>query len=138
MSASSLCFPAAVLMAIVGMGWGILMAMGQDHTMMPAHAHLNLLGWVTLFLMGVFYRLYPQIDRSRAALAQSAVWIVGTIGLITGIALVHGGTAGGDPIAAISSLVLVADMFVFGILVVRGLRLVKDGDAGAARLAAAE
>lgn len=138
MSASSLCFPAAVLMALVGMGWGILMAMGQDHTMMPAHAHLNLLGWVTLFLMGVFYRLYPSIDRSRAALVQSAVWIVGTVGLITGIALVHGGDAGGDPIAAISSLVLVADMLVFGVLVVRGLRLVKAGEAGAAQPAAAE
>ena len=71
MKASSLSFPAAVVMVIAGMVWGIVMAISQDHSAMPAHAHLNLLGWVSLFLFGIFYHLHPAIDRSRAALFRS-------------------------------------------------------------------
>ena len=46
---------------------------------MPAHAHLNLLGWVSLFLFGVFYQLHPAIDCSRAALVQVAVLDCGSV-----------------------------------------------------------
>lgn len=86
MKASSLSFPAAVLMVVAGMIWGIIMAVSRDHSAMPAHAHLNLLGWVSLFLFGVFYHLHPAIDRSRAALIQVSTWIIGTVVLLS---LIH-------------------------------------------------
>jgi hypothetical protein len=41
MKPSSLSFQAAVLLVIVGMVWGIVMAISQDHSAMPAHAHLE-------------------------------------------------------------------------------------------------
>jgi hypothetical protein len=50
---------------------------------------------------------------------QVWVWIVGTIILTIGIALVHWGHAIGDPIAAVSSLLVLADMLLFGWLVIR-------------------
>lgn len=43
----------AVAVALVGMCGGIFMAATQDFTLAPAHAHLNLLGWVTLALYGL-------------------------------------------------------------------------------------
>jgi hypothetical protein len=46
MKASVLSFQAAVIFVIAGMIWGIVMAISVDHTTMPAHAHLNLLGRV--------------------------------------------------------------------------------------------
>ena len=119
MKASSLSFPAAVLMVVAGMIWGIIMAISQDHSAMPAHAHLNLLGWVSLFLFGVFYHLHPAIDRSRAAIAQVVIWIVGTIILAVGVGLVHSGHEIGDPIAAIAAFIVLGDMLLFGWLVVR-------------------
>ena len=119
MRASSLCFQAAVLLAIVGIAWGLQMAMSQDHTAMPAHAHLNLLGWVSLFLFGIFYHLHPSTDRSRTALVQAGVWIIGTVAQAVGVALVVAGNAAGEPIAAIASLVVLADMLLFGWLVLR-------------------
>lgn len=33
------------------------MGMSGNHQLAPAHAHLNLLGWVTLSIMGGFYAL---------------------------------------------------------------------------------
>jgi hypothetical protein len=37
-----------------------------DHTTLPAHAHLNLLGWVSLFLFGIDYRLHPSLEGAEA------------------------------------------------------------------------
>ena len=119
MKASSLSFFAAVVSVLIGMSWGIVMAMSQDHSMMPAHAHLNLLGWVSLFLFGIFYRLHPSLDVSRTALMQVWVWIIGTVVLTVGVAMLHGGTKAGEPFAGIGSFVLLGDMLLFGWLVVR-------------------
>ena len=119
MKASSLSFPAAVLMVVAGMIWGIIMAVSRDHSAMPAHAHLNLLGWVFLFLFGVFYHLHPAIDRSRAALIQVSTWIVGTVVLTIGVALIHTGHDIGEPFAITGSLTVFAAMLLFGWLVVR-------------------
>ena len=108
MKASSLSFRAAVILVAVGMIWGIVMGKSQDHSTMPAHAHLNLLGWVSLFLFGIFYHLHAAIDISRLAVVQVWIWIAGTI-MTIGVALVYSGHTIGDPIAAISSLIVFAD-----------------------------
>ena len=123
MKASTLSFPAAVLMVVAGMVWGIVMAITEDHSAMPAHAHLNLLGWVSLFLFGIFYHLHPAIDRSRAALAQVGGWIAGTVILTVGVALIHTGHAGGEPLAGIGSFIVLGSMLLFGWLVVRRERV---------------
>ncbi len=88
MKASALSFRAAVLFALIGMGMGIAMAIARDHSVMPAHAHLNLLGWVSLFLFGIYYRLNPALDVSRLARPSGRV-VVRHGGA-------HGG-GGGDP-----------------------------------------
>jgi hypothetical protein len=50
-------FSAAALCVTSGMAWGMYMGSKQDFTMAPAHAHLNLVGWASLALMGTFYAL---------------------------------------------------------------------------------
>jgi hypothetical protein len=119
MKASSLSFRAAVLFVIAGMAWGISMAISNDHAAMPAHAHLNLLGWVSLFLFGIFYFLHPAVDRSRTAMVQVVIWIIATVILTVGVGLVHTGHAVGDPIAAVGSLVVLGDMLLFAWIVFR-------------------
>ena len=135
MKASSICFPVAVLLVLVGMVWGIEMAISQDHSAMPAHAHLNLLGWVSLFLFGIFYHLHPEIDRSRMALVQASVWIVGTVILVIGVGMVHTGHESGDPIAAVGSLIVLLGMLMFGWIVIGRQR---RGQAAGKRLTPAE
>ncbi len=106
-------------MAILGMGWGIVMATSHNHSAMPGHAHLNLLGWVSLFLFGVFYRLRPAIDNGRAAFLHVCAWIIGTLAMAGGLALLASGHDLGEPIAAIASLWMLACMLLFGWLVFR-------------------
>ena len=117
MKASSLSFQVAVLIALAGMVWGIIMAISLDHSAMPAHAHLNVLGWVSLFLFGLFYRLHPSLDVSTSAMVQVVVWIIGTVILTIGVGLIHTGHQVGDPIAAVGSFVVLLDMAFFGWLV---------------------
>jgi hypothetical protein len=123
MRASKLCFLAAVIAAIAGMLWGLDMAISDNHAAMPAHAHLNLLGWVSLFLFGIFYRLHPSLDATKIALVQVWAWIVGTIVMTVGVGLVSTGTTSADPIAAVGSLVVLADMLLFAWLVYRAERI---------------
>jgi hypothetical protein len=50
---------------------------------------------------------------------QVWIWIAGTIVLTIGVGLVHSGRQIGDPIAAVSSLVILADTLLFGWLIFR-------------------
>lgn len=127
MKASSLSFQAAVLFVLIGMAWGIQMAASGDHSAFPAHAHINLLGWVSLFLFGIFYHLHPALDASRTALVQVWIWIVGTAILGVGVGMVHTGHPNAEPIAAIGSFVVLAAMLVFAWLVFRRDRLAAAG-----------
>ena len=119
MKVSSLCFRAAVLFVIVGMLWGLQMAIAEDHSAFPAHAHLNLLGWVSLFLFGVYYHLHPSLERSRLALAQVWIWIAGTVVMSIGVGLVHTGHDSGNPFAAAGSIIVIVAMGMFAWLVYR-------------------
>jgi hypothetical protein len=54
---------------------------------------------------------------------QVGVWIIGTIVLTIGVAMVHTGHSAGDPIAAIGSFIVLLDTLLFGWLVYRSERV---------------
>jgi hypothetical protein len=115
--ASSASFRIAVLFALAGIVMGIAMAASGDHSLMPAHAHVNLLGWVSLFLFGIYYRLRPEIDARRAAMVQVGVWSVGTAAMTVAVAGLHLGHKAFVPVASVSSLVVLAGIGLFAWLV---------------------
>src|SRR5437588_12990110 len=41
-------FALAPVYVLIGMSLGIYMGASEDHSLYPAHAHLNLIGWVTM------------------------------------------------------------------------------------------
>src|SRR5215217_1034906 len=119
MTASSLSFKLAVSFVIAGMVMGIGMAASQDHSIMPAHAHLNLLGWVSLFLFGIYYERRPALDASRIARVQVYLWSAATIVLTIAVAGIHLGYEAFDPLAGIASLLVLGSMLVFAYCVFR-------------------
>jgi hypothetical protein len=127
MTASSLSFRLAVLFITVGIAMGIGMAASQNHAIMPAHAHLNLLGWVSLFLFGIYYERRPVLDTSRLALIQVGLWSLGTVILTIAVAAIHLGYTAADPIAAIASFVVLAAMLLFAYFVFRPATSVAPG-----------
>jgi hypothetical protein len=127
MKASTIAFQAAVLCVVAGMIWGLQMAISEDHSAHPAHAHLNLLGWVSLFLFGIYYRLRPALDHDKRAVAQVCLWLAGTIVQAIGVGLVHTGTPSAEPIAAGGSFAVLAAMLLFGWLVFQSERADAQG-----------
>jgi hypothetical protein len=119
MRASALSFCTAVCLGIIGMTIGIAMAASGNHSVFPAHAHLNLLGWVSLFLIGIFYRFHPALDASRLALVHVIVWTAGTIVLTCGVAAIYLGRPDLEFIAIIGSLTVLGAMLLFAYLVFR-------------------
>jgi hypothetical protein len=85
MRISDFCFLAAGLAALCGMTLGIVMGIAQDFTLAPAHAHLNLLGWVTMALYGLYHR---SIGRTGGWLGWTQV-LAGALGAV----LMSGGLA---------------------------------------------
>jgi hypothetical protein len=129
MTASSMSFRLAVLFVIAGIAMGIGMAASQNHAIMPAHAHLNLLGWVSLFLFGIYYERRPALDSSRLALVQISLWSVGTEVLTIAVAAIHLGYTAADPIAGLASLLILAAMLLFAYFVFRPARYIAPGSA---------
>lgn len=68
----------AVIYLIIGMLAGIIMGAKQDFSAAPAHAHLNLIGWVTMTLMGLYYTVFP--GKAERGIARTQFWVQ-TIGL---------------------------------------------------------
>jgi hypothetical protein len=109
----------AVVLGIIGMAFGIVMGIRNDFTLAPAHAHLNLLGWVGLFLAGLYYQAVPNAAASKLAYAHAFTAMAGAIILPIGIAAIILGGQAYLPLPVFGSLVALAAMLLFTIVIFR-------------------
>jgi hypothetical protein len=103
----------------LGMAMGIAMGVSEDFTLSPAHAHLNLVGWVSLVLFGLAYRV--ELARSGSlATMHYAVASAGAIVLPIGIyfAIVRSQPT----VAIIGAILSLASMLIFIVNVWRAPR----------------
>jgi hypothetical protein len=112
----------SVVILLVGMLAGIAMGVEQNFALAPAHAHLNLVGGVLLFLFGLYYRLVPAAGNSILAKVQGWLHIVGAILFPAGVALV---ILKGPPfivVPIVGSLIVTVAMALFAVIVFRTSR----------------
>ena len=115
-------FAVAAVCLLLGMAWGMQMGGSEDFTMMPAHAHLNLLGWVTLALYGTFYALTANTLSPRLAWINFALSTLGTALMITFLALfLPARDASYIPGMIAGEVASVAGLLVFGVAVAKEL-----------------
>ena len=113
-------FRVSVSLALVGIILGIVMGIRQDFTLMPAHAHLNLRGFVTLFLSALYYRAVPEAAASRLARYQAIISMVGAVVFPVGIASVLlGGHDRFEPLVVGGALTGFLGMALFAVIVFR-------------------
>jgi hypothetical protein len=119
----SLMMCVSVVVLLIGMLAGIAMGMTQNFVLAPAHAHLNLVGGVLLFLFGLYYRLVPAAGTTALAKVQGWLHIAGGILFPVGVAavLLKGPSFEAAPIAG--SLIVVAAMVLFAVIVFRTARV---------------
>jgi len=115
----SLMMRVSVVVLLAGMLAGIAMGINQDFTLQPAHAHLNLIGGVLLFLFGLYYRLFPAAAADPLARIQGWLHIVGGILFPAGVAVVVLKGPAFVALPIVGSLVVVAATALFALIVFR-------------------
>jgi hypothetical protein len=103
-------FTAAVIYGICGMLWGAYMGSTDIFTLATAHAHLNLLGWVTLSLMGGFYALAGERAPMRLGWINFAISNLGLLILIPSLAKLLSGDKAFEGIVAVGTIVTILGM----------------------------
>lgn len=129
----------AVLYVLAGMSLGIFMAVSDDHTQMPTHAHMNLLGWASMALYAVVYRVWPEAARSP--LAPWHFWIanLGTLVVVIGVAgIMAGHEESFGPIAGVGAILSLIGMLLFATIVYTRVGVTGAHSAGVAELGAAD
>jgi uncharacterized membrane protein len=113
-------FRISVSLGLIGIILGIVMGIRQDFVLMPAHAHLNLLGFVTMFLSALYYRVVPEAAASGLARYQAIVSVAGAVVFPIGIACVLlGGHDRFEPVVVAGALTVLLGMALFAVIVFR-------------------
>jgi hypothetical protein len=112
-----ICWMSSPVYLLIGMVFGIWMSATQDHSLAPAHAHLNLIGGVLMALFGTFYMLVPSaaeklIAKVQVAATHLAIWL-----LFPGIILAI--QQRGEALAKAGSLVGIVAILLFVVIVAR-------------------
>ena len=72
-------FTFGILFVLGGMLLGMHMGASNDFRLAAAHAHINLVGWVTMALYGTFYALTAQTMSERMAWINFLVSAAGAL-----------------------------------------------------------
>lgn len=108
-------FSVAPVYGLLGMAWGIFMGASGDHGMMPAHAHLNLLGLVMNGVFGAFYALAGERASGKLAWAGFWLWNLGIAWMIPVLAIILSGNESIAPIITLGEVAAVLGLLIFGI-----------------------
>ena len=78
----------AGIFGLIGSLMGAHMAGSGSYALRPIHAHILVVGWLSLFSWSVFYKVF---DVEYNALSKFHVWsaIIGTTGLVIGMFLTN-------------------------------------------------
>ncbi|QKD04276.1 hypothetical protein [Mesorhizobium loti] len=118
----------AVVWLILGIGAGLQMAISGDHGAFPAHAHINLLGWVTSAIFGGYYALNPAKAARKMAMIHYGLYNVGLVIMLPALYLMLQGNTALEPIVAVGSLIVASAVLLFAFVVFSNanVRLASD------------
>ena len=112
----------ALLYVIAGMVMGVYMAASQDHSLTPAHTHIQLVGWVSMALYALIYRTWPEMMTSP--LVKWHFWManIGALIMNVGVVGIYAGYPEKfEPYASTGSIITLAGMLIFLIIAFRGI-----------------
>ncbi|UVI31030.1 hypothetical protein [Paenibacillus spongiae] len=67
----------SAIYALIGALMGSDMAGRKDYSMIPAHAHILVVGWLSLFAYGMFYYVFKEISMKKTAKFHAWASLIG-------------------------------------------------------------
>lgn len=112
----------SVAAGLCGMSLGLGMGMTGDFRLAPAHAHLNLLGFVSMFLYGLFYRCVPQA--AEGVLPRVQFWLAasGLAVMVPALVFVLLGHGGAEPVVGLGGTLMISALLTFAVVALRSQR----------------
>jgi len=110
-------FRLAALYFALGVVLGVAMGASGDHSLFAVHAHINLLGWVSMALFGVIATLHPGMSEGRAAAAQFWTYNLGVPLMLGALTLRLKGVAAFEPLIGVASILIGLSVLLFAWLV---------------------
>lgn len=110
-------FRTAIVFLIVGLCMGLKMGMSGDHSIIGAHAHANLLGWVTMAIFGGYHALNPEKAERRIATLQYGVYTFGVALMVPALYLMLSGNPAMEPVVGIASLITFVGVLMFAYII---------------------
>ena len=112
----------AAVYFVLGVSLGAYMGASGDHTMRPVHAHINLLGWATMAIIGLIYRQFPEL--ANTLLARIHFWIhnLGLPLLMLMLACLLRGYTSLEPVLGIASIFVVGSIVLFAVNIFKNLK----------------
>jgi cbb3-type cytochrome oxidase subunit 1 len=113
----------AAVYFFIAVALGLYMGITQKFTATPVHAHLNLLGWVSMALFGLIYRAWPAAGQTM--LARWHFWIhnLGLPVFMVSLFLMLEGNLAAAPGVEIAATVIVIATALFAVNLWRTLPL---------------
>lgn len=106
-------FRMASIYFLIGVLAGMGMSMSGNFNLVGFHAHVNLLGWVSMALFGIIYHLFPATAQS--ALFKWHFWLhnISLPIMMVALYLVLTGTTAAEPAIGVSATALVIGVILF-------------------------
>lgn len=108
---------------VAGVLLGLFMGISDQFQYASAHAHINLLGWVSSAVAGILYFLVPGIGNNKLARFHFWLYIVGVPVLC--LAMIFFGLSNyelGVPLSAVGGTMVTAGVIVFAANVLLNLK----------------
>lgn len=109
----------AAIYFMVGVSMGVYMGISHHFEHIPVHAHINLLGWVSLGLIGAIYHLKPHAAQTALAKAHFVLHNLGLPVMAGGLFMLLSGDHSAEPIVGIGSALVATGVLCVGINLIR-------------------
>jgi hypothetical protein len=120
-------FRLAAVYLLAGAVLGAAMGASADFTLRSVHSHISLLGWTTLALAGLIYRVFPEAGASRLAKIHFWLYNLALPPMMGSLAALLLGHPRAVPILAGSQIVMAAGLLAFVANVFLSVRQPRDG-----------
>jgi hypothetical protein len=98
---------------LVGVGLGYAMSITENFGQMPVHAHVNLLGWVSMAIFSLVYFARPEAAETRLAKVHFALYNIGLPIMLAALSVFLSGNKAAGPVIGLGATLVIIGIICF-------------------------
>jgi hypothetical protein len=120
-------FTTGALFVLAGVGLGIWMGMHENFTLAPVHAHINLIGWASMGVIGAFFAVAGENAPRKLGWAVYGLQTLGLLIMVPMLAKLLLGDKSVVPFLGASEIMVALALLLFLVCVVMTWSRSKSG-----------